>query len=89
MTYHYHIDPGHGWIEVPFSELLDLEIDDKISHYSYRDDDRCFLEEDCDAGVWERAYEQKHGSKPNIREVHHNDYGSPECFIRNLGCYYS
>ena len=50
--YIFHEDPGHGWLQVPISEIKELGIADKISPYSYRLRDWCFLEEDCDAGVF-------------------------------------
>jgi hypothetical protein len=48
MTYKFHIDPGHGWLEVPMAELEELGIADHISSCSYRDGDTAYLEEDCD-----------------------------------------
>jgi len=48
----FHTDPGHGWLEVKYSELKELGIEDKISSYSYLKDDAVYLEEDCDAAVY-------------------------------------
>jgi hypothetical protein len=48
MTYKFHIDPGHGWLEVPMAELEELGIADHISSCSYRYGDTAYLEEDCD-----------------------------------------
>jgi hypothetical protein len=50
-TYRFIEDPGHGWLEVPVTELQALGIADKISGYSYvsRDGRTAYLEEDCDA----------------------------------------
>jgi hypothetical protein len=55
----YHTDPGHGWLEVKYSELKDLGIADKISSYSYIKDDAVYLEEDCDAAVYLDAIKSK------------------------------
>ena len=48
----FHEDPGHGWLAVPYSELLDLGIANEISPYSYFHKGTVYLEEDCDAGIY-------------------------------------
>lgn len=53
MQYTYHTDPGHGWIEVPISELRRLKL--KPSPYSYKKGQLAYLEEDCDASDWAKA----------------------------------
>ena len=53
MQYNYHTDPGHGWIEVPISELRRLKL--KPSPYSYKKGQLAYLEEDCDASAWAHA----------------------------------
>jgi len=55
----FHSDPGHGWLEVKYSELKDLGIEDKISSYSYIKDDAVYLEEDCDATDYLNAMKAK------------------------------
>ena len=45
----YITDPGHGWLEVPKSLLVELAIQDKITDYSYQKGTMAYLEEDCDA----------------------------------------
>lgn len=45
-------DPGHGWVKVKRSELEKLNIQDKISSYSYQRNDSVYLEEDCDLGIF-------------------------------------
>jgi hypothetical protein len=76
-TYTYHQDPGHGWIEVPLSEVDRLGI--RPSPYSYRTDEAAYLEEDCDAGLFIEAKKAK-GEPYQFREVHSNR----DSFIRNL-----
>ena len=68
--YIFHQDPGHGWVEVPMAELRLLGIAGKITPYSYRIGNRAFLEEDCDAGTWEKAWKEKFGHLPQLVEVH-------------------
>lgn len=53
--YTYYTDPGHGWLAVPHSELVELGISDSISSDSYRLGDTIFLEEDLDMGAFFRA----------------------------------
>ena len=48
ITYTYHQDPGHGWLEVPKAEIERLGIAAEISHYSYQRSGTVYLEEDCD-----------------------------------------
>ena len=48
-------DPGHGWLEVRKSDLVMLQIANKISGYSYQDGDKAYFEEDCDATIYIEA----------------------------------
>ena len=32
--YTFFSDPGHGWVRVPFSHLLEFDLVEKISRYS-------------------------------------------------------
>ncbi len=49
-------DSGHSWLEVPYIVLVQLGIAGKISKYSYLRNDMAYLEEDCDAGIFIKAY---------------------------------
>ena len=62
MEHKFHIDPGHGWLEVDYASLERLGIAEKISVCSYRIGPTVFLEEDCDAGVYARALKAEGGS---------------------------
>jgi len=64
----FHTDPGHGWLEVPLGLLVELGIAEDITPYSYVRGSLVFLEEDCDAGVFIKAYSDEHGSPPAIEE---------------------
>lgn len=48
MIINFYSDRGHGWAEVPFSEVKGLA----ISSYSYKKGEFAYLEEDCDLGVY-------------------------------------
>ena len=43
-----HEDPAHGWYQIPLALAKELQIDDKISSYSYMDAHFVYLEYDCD-----------------------------------------
>ncbi len=85
-TYIFHTDPGHGWLEVPFAMVYALGIGHEVSRYSYmtRDCQTFYLEEDCDAYRFIRAYEAKFGAKP---EVVRGSYANGHSFVRNLSRY--
>lgn len=57
VTYTFHHDPGHGWLEVPHKDLLavGLRLED-VSRYSYAvalpKGNTVFLEEDIDMAVF-------------------------------------
>ena len=76
-TYTFHQDPGHGWLEVPVTDLqeLGLSIGD-FTKYSYRRGENVYLEEDLDAGVFVNAYEAMHGQEVKYRSQY-TDYDSP------------
>ena len=84
MKIKFHSDPGHGWLEVPLTEIRKLNIHLKISPYSYlsRDGRMVYLEEDCDANTFVESLE-KTGEKIEFEDISHNNL----CFIRNLPHY--
>lgn len=71
-TYNLYNDPGHGWLKVERKELVDLGILEKISPYSYQLGDHVYLEEDSDCYTFFKAYEQKHGQKPQTKDCYTN-----------------
>jgi hypothetical protein len=66
-TYVICEDPGHGWLAVKKSELIDLGIADKISRFSYEKGKTVYLEEDQDMRTFILAFENKYGQGPAIR----------------------
>jgi hypothetical protein len=54
--YYFH-DPGHGWIRVPISTLDRYGLRDKISPWSYKRKKYAYLEEDCDATLFQKTVE--------------------------------
>ena len=83
-----HTDPGHGWLEVPFKELAELGIENKISSYSYVDmvpgGFTIYLEEDCDYTRFAEAWEARFGY--DFASFVTEQYHDP-CFIRDLPNY--
>ncbi|CAB4121908.1 hypothetical protein UFOVP26_44 [uncultured Caudovirales phage] len=59
LEFKFYSDPGHGWLQVEKRLLVQLEIEDKISEYSYVKGDFAYLEEDCDAAVLLMALKSK------------------------------
>ena len=39
MKYQFFSDPSHGWLRVPRESLRKLDIEDRVSHYSYQQGD--------------------------------------------------
>lgn len=59
--FNFHYDAGHGWLKVSLYDALDVGLDLKdFSVFSYRRGNELFLElfleEDCDAGVFVKAW---------------------------------
>ena len=49
MKFKFYSDPGHGWMAVKRTLLVEYGVLDRISFYSYQRGDTVYLEEDCDA----------------------------------------
>jgi hypothetical protein len=72
-------DPGHGWLEVPWTELKKLSLNPSdFSTSSYRKHNTFYLEEDRDASIFITAWEARNKTKFQCSE--NLDGG----FIRNL-----
>ena len=67
-VYIFHSDSGHGWFAVKRNELKELNIAEKISHYSYQKGDTVYLEEDQDATTFIIEFEKMFGCKPLFKE---------------------
>ena len=57
--YNFFYDSGHGWLEVEFSELLELGIHQEISGHSYVSGSKVYLEEDCDQSAFFVALDEQ------------------------------
>ena len=81
----FHDDASHGWLEVSYKDITDLNIQNKITECSYinRTTEKIYLEEDCDYTLFINAFKHKYGYKPI--EVNGKYFEvSP---IRKLPCY--
>lgn len=86
VTFTFHTDPGHGWLQVETSMIRALALTG-ISTCSYIDGAAhliAFLEEDCDAALFMNAYQAKHPSHEiRYKESHLNQ----DHWIRSLPRY--
>lgn len=67
MTYTFHHDDGHGWLEVPYQDMMGVGVTlEDVSRFSYavvkNYKPTVFLEEDIDIGVFMLA--MKKAGKP-------------------------
>jgi hypothetical protein len=81
-SYIYHVDGGHGWLEVSREELDLMGIVGALSAYSYqsKDGNTVYLEEDSDAGLFVKAYREINDTNPKFVTVDDGSYS----FIRKL-----
>jgi len=70
-------DPSHSWLEVPYDLLVKLGIEDKITCYSFRKGNLCYLEEDNDWSTFHDAMENA-GGKYKVNRQFYN-YEAPCC----------
>ena len=69
-----HDDGAHGWLEVTYDDLIDLNIQSKISNFSYIDSNKklIYLEEDVDMTLFMKSYKEKY--KKGITYVVDNNF---------------
>lgn len=65
----FWVDPGHGWLQVKYDDLITLGVLDKISAYSYRGNEIAYLEEDIDAGIYIDALFGPHKDRPKEEQA--------------------
>lgn len=68
QVFDFYSDAAHGWLKVNKKLLKDLNIADKITSYSYMKNDYAYLEEDCDASLFIKAYQEKYNVKLRFNE---------------------
>ena len=77
-----YTDPQHGWAKVKRSELKALNIEEKISVYSYQRGDFVYLEEDGDLGTYIAA-QREAGVEVQFNSKHSNKSSK----IRSYDCF--
>lgn len=67
-VYKFYRDSSHGWLAVKRQDLIELDIESSVTAWSYesRSGHTVYLEEDSDMSLFFKAYETKHGTKPQL-----------------------
>ena len=83
-------DPGHAWLKVSLEDVKTVGLThDSFSQYSFYQNlpkgPFLYLEEDQDAGVFVKAFEEKYGHKPNFREKYSNNSSTIRSYNRLKG----
>ena len=87
-SYTFFADAGHAWLEVTRKEIDILGIGEKISSYSYqKKNGLCYLEEDCDAGIFINALAER-GRVLNPKLDINEHYSEDNAKIRDFDRYY-
>lgn len=84
-TYTYHLDGGHGWLEVPYKDFLNAGLTlSQVKHYSYANVENfvptLYLEHDCHMPLFLKAMKDR-GVDVEFTWKHHDG----DAFIRNFG----
>jgi hypothetical protein len=69
-TFNYYQDSGHGWAKVPIKLLEELNIENKITLYSYMRGKYAYLEEDGDLVIFFNAFNRLRGFDPKLKSFH-------------------
>jgi hypothetical protein len=76
MRFTFYFDAGHGWLAVSEAQAASIGLTEgDFSAYSYREGDMLYLEEDCDAMLFVRAWEAEHGTILT-HAIDHGDWSS-------------
>ena len=62
----YVSDPSHSYLKVPVRLAENLNFTDKISEYSFFNEDYIWLEEDCDMALFFNALDERSLPEPII-----------------------
>lgn len=86
-NYTFFSDPGHGWLQVPLSELKELGIENEITPYSYEKDGYVYLEEDADLSTYLNAIRKAYNIPSDYKFSGFRDSYSDNTPIRNYRSY--
>lgn len=74
-TFIFHTDCGHGWLQVPIKDLVELELLREISRCSYCDEESVYLEEDRDAPIFINKFMEKNKDWKIDSGIEYIDHG--------------
>lgn len=75
MTFQFYSDPGHGWLRVDIASANSVGLKpESFSRFSYQQGPWLYLEEDCDASLFVKAYMARHNRPPVVKEHHCNSH---------------
>lgn len=74
-------DPGHGWLQVPLTDIVALGLEDQITPYSFVKGQYAYLEEDCDCPRYLSARAAQGYRRPEITDEYVDRFARPSlCF---------
>jgi hypothetical protein len=75
QTFNLYSDPGHGWLRVGVGSVYAVGLTPaSFSKFSYHRGPWLYLEEDCDASLFVKAYMDRHNRPPVVKEHHSNSH---------------
>jgi hypothetical protein len=84
ITKTFYSDPGHAWLKVDITDLVDLGLEQSITAYSFRRGSSVFLEEDLDATTFIKRFQRRH---PNYQLKFDDQHTDQRSKIRNYPPY--
>jgi hypothetical protein len=74
-------DPGHGWLQVPLTDIALLGLEEAITPYSYIQGQYAYLEEDYDCPCYLSARAAQGYRRPEITDEYIDRFERPSlCF---------
>ena len=84
ITKTFYSDPGHAWLKVDITDLVDLGLERSITAYSYRRGNNIFLEHHLDATTFIRTFQRRH---PNYQLKFDDQHTDQRSKIRSYSPY--
>jgi len=84
VKFNFYADSGHGWLKVKHQDVIELGIKNEISSFSYSKNKYDYLEEDCDASLFIKAYKE---DNPNVEVKFNEHHSNRTSFVRGLERY--
>ena len=90
FRFQFYYDLEHGWLEVPYSAIVKLQLTKQISNTSHQIGDLVYLEEGLDAVLFTRSFLKnikKPGDYYHFNSLCSTVYDGEASPIRKLPCY--